>query len=312
MSALINTIKSSTINKTSDPIWMDDFTILFKTDKLNEFFPTKKQTNEERLNSIVRLSIYVSIILCIYHSNTMYSSIFIFFLFFTFTIYKHHPKKISETNKINLTTVQQAQLEVEQAAQKEVGNPSLNNFTPTIKKSLGTLQNGDSGQEIGIEKLENEVFVEKSETCTKPTIANPFMNFTMADMMTFDENGNMVDRPPACDTNDPEIKQQIEEAFDNNLFKDVNDVFGKMNSQRNYFTMPWTKTINDQDAFARWLYLNPATCKENQENCLNFEDLRSKRFIMPNAERNPVSAGARATIASDQEHVVSPPLKKDI
>lgn len=297
MSETINSIKTATIRKTSDPIWITDFKILFKTNKLNEFFPTKKQTNEERLNSMVRLSLYISVLLSIYHSDTMYSSIFLFFLFFTFVIYKHHPVKISETNKINLTTAQQVQLETEQAAQKEFGNPSLNNFTPTIKKSIGTL-NGE--QEIGIETLENEVFVENSKSCTKPTIANPFMNFTMADMMTFDENGNMVDRPPACDARDPDIKSEIETAFNNNLFKDVNDVFGKMNSQRNYFTMPWTKSINDQDAFARWLYLNPATCKENQENCLNYEDLRSKRFVLPNADRNPISTGARGTIVSDQ------------
>jgi hypothetical protein len=63
-----------------------------------------------------------------------------------------------------------------------------------------------------------------------------------------------------------------------------------MSSQRNYFTMPWTTIPNKQDEFARWLYLSPKTCKEDQDNCLRYEDIRSKRFIMPNPHRNPVSS----------------------
>jgi hypothetical protein len=54
--------------------------------------------------------------------------------------------------------------------------------------------------------------------------------------------------------------------------------------------MPWTTIPNKQDEFARWLYLSPKTCKEDQDYCLRYEDIRTKRFIMPNPERNPVSS----------------------
>jgi hypothetical protein len=59
-----------------------------------------------------------------------------------------------------------------------------------------------------------------------------------------------------------------------------------MNSQRNYFTMPWTTIPNDQEKFANWLYKNPDTCKENQDACIgqNYEDLRSNRFVFPHPE----------------------------
>jgi hypothetical protein len=130
-----------------------------------------------------------------------------------------------------------------------------------------------------MEGLENT-----NKTCTKPTIDNPFMNVTMKDYLNIDEKG----RPEACDTSDPIVKQSMDEFFNNNLFKDVNDVFGKMNSQRQFYTMPSTTIPNAQDEFARWLYLNPKTCKEDQEFCLRYEDVRGKRPVFVDATQNPV------------------------
>jgi hypothetical protein len=227
----------------TDKIWIQDFKVIFN--KPIDFFPTKTQTNEERLNSIVRLSLYISLLLSVYHSNLKYLTIFIFMLFLTYIIYSNHPN-----NNIN-------------PIEKLDGKIDTNTPYPT--------QNSNP------------------LTCTKPTIANPFMNFTMADYMTFDSNGNTVDRPPACDQNDPSIKTQIDSGFDNDLYKDVSDIFGKMNSQRNFFTTPSTSIVNDQESFQNWLYKNPQTCKENQDSCQPYEDIRSnRRFVQYDTSVNPV------------------------
>lgn len=261
----------------SDPLWIHDFNILLKRERLMEFFPVKDQTNEERVNAIVRLSLYVSIALAAYYSNAKYFAIFAFFLGFTFVVYRHHPE-LKPKNEKAPSIQEKVQKEVEEQAEKEKFNPKLNNFTP----SLGLRSK---------EQLENEKRPDDTDgKCTKPTIDNPFMNVTMKDYMNFDENGFIVDRPPACDPNDPEIKKMMDETFSNNLYRDVSDVFGKQSSQRNYFTMPWTTIPNKQDELARWLYLAPKTCKEDQDYCLRYEDIRYKRFIMPNPERNPVSS----------------------
>lgn len=260
----------------SDQIWIDDFNILFKQERLMEFFPTKEQTNEERINAIVRLSLYTSILLAIYHSNVKFFAIFAFFLAFTSLVYKHHP----ELSDVELKSKIQAVTEkrTKDSYLKEQGNPKLNNFTP----SFG-LQN--------VEKLENEKGASQGNgKCTQPTIDNPFMNFTMKDYMTFDESGKIVDRAPACDPNDPEMKKTMDKSFNNNLYRDVGDVFGKMSSQKNYFTMPSTTLINDRESFQNWLYLSPKTCKEDQDQCTPFEDLRNKKQILPNPERNPISS----------------------
>ena len=55
--------------------------------------------------------------------------------------------------------------------------------------------------------------------------------------------------------------------------QDVDDLFGRYNSQRQFYTMPSTTVPNDQKSFAEWLYKTPETCKENSL-CLKYEDNR--------------------------------------
>jgi hypothetical protein len=153
---------------------------------------------------------------------------------------------------------------------------------PLEKESSEINQSFEAENQL-VEQLENEM----SSSCTRPTIDNPFMNVTMKDMLNTDGN-KIVDRPPACDTTDPEVKKEIDDNFNHNLFRDVNDIFGKMNSQRQFYTMPSTTIPNAQDEFARWLYLNPKTCKEDQDYCVAYEDLRAKRPVFYDPTQNPV------------------------
>jgi hypothetical protein len=123
--------------------------------------------------------------------------------------------------------------------------------------------------------------INKPKECTKPTVGNPFMN------VTFLDNLENPDRPEACDINDPEIKEDIDNKFYNNLFRDTSDLFGKLNSQRQFYTMPSTTVPNDRESFQNWLYKTEATCKENSDNCLRYEDIRYNRPVFPNPLQNP-------------------------
>jgi hypothetical protein len=216
----------------SDSVWIDNFEIIFKKERLTEFFPTKEQTREERINALVRLSLYIGLLLSLYYNDIKFMYIFIFTIIITYVIY--------------------------------------------TKKD--------------VESLENTLILkDDSKECSVPTLDNPFMNATMKDYMNFDNDGNIVDRPPACDINEPKLKKTIDDMFNNNLYRNTSDVFGKFNSQRQFYTMPSTTIPNAQGEFAKWLYLNPKTCKEDQDYCLNYEDIRGKRFIMPNPEQNPIA-----------------------
>jgi hypothetical protein len=249
----------------SDPFWYNDMSILIDSNRLTEFFPTKNQTLEERFNALVRLSLYCSIILYYYKKNYKYLSIFIGGLLITYFIYTNNPENDKRDTDI------------------DKNNKGINTTQQSTQQKNTTKSN-----QKGIESLENDKNDKNVEECTLPTLDNPFMNVTMKDMLNIDPK--KPGRPKACDITNPEVKQKMDEMFNHNLFKDVNDVFGKMNSQRQFYTMPNTTIPNAQDDFAKWLYLNPKTCKEDQDYCLRYEDVRAKRPVFVDPTKNPISS----------------------
>ena len=52
------------------------------------------------------------------------------------------------------------------------------------------------------------------------------------------------------------------------------NTYSKFNSQRQFYTTPNTRIPNNQIEFAEWLYKAPETCKENNEHCLRYNDIR--------------------------------------
>jgi|APGre2960657423_1045063.scaffolds.fasta_scaffold11227_1 hypothetical protein len=100
--------------------------------------------------------------------------------------------------------------------------------------------------------------------CARSTLDNPFMNPSLVDIS---ENPN---RPNACSTDNPRVQQQISNNFNARLFRDVSDVYDRMSSQREFYTVPSTTIPNDQGGFAEWCYSTGPTCKEgNGFQCLD-------------------------------------------
>lgn len=106
-------------------------------------------------------------------------------------------------------------------------------------------------------------------TCRKPTEDNPFMNPPITDFGT-------PNSPVACNANDDDIKESIKVNFNKGLFQDVDELWDKTNAQRQFYTMPNTAIPNNQSEFANWLYKLPSSviCKDNQEGCLRYDDIR--------------------------------------
>ena len=67
---------------------------------------------------------------------------------------------------------------------------------------------------------------------------------------------------PACNTDNPGIQKSMSANFDARFFKDVNDIWGRNASQREFYTVPSTTLGGDQGGFAKWLYGTGPTCKE--------------------------------------------------
>jgi hypothetical protein len=92
---------------------------------------------------------------------------------------------------------------------------------------------------------------------TRPTARNPFMNVLL------DEIKYNPTRPSAESVVDPNNAIQLDQFFRVQWNSDPTDVFGRSQSQRQWYTTPSTSIPNDQGSYQNWLYLIPGkTCKE--------------------------------------------------
>lgn len=114
-------------------------------------------------------------------------------------------------------------------------------------------------KKTGVEVKENFAgeYVDDRHGCQMPTQNNPFMNVLMSD---YEAN---PDRPPACNIEDPVVKERVNNAFYNGLFLDVHDLWGKNNSQRQYFGMPSSQIPNNREDLLNWCSSDMHTSKEN-------------------------------------------------
>ena len=100
-----------------------------------------------------------------------------------------------------------------------------------------------------------------NKVCSRSTVDNPFMNPSIIDIS---ENPT---HPAACSLENESVKDVVETNFNSRLFRDSGDLFDRMSSQRQFYTMPSTTIPNDQTGFAEWVYKPPRTCKEDNLEC---------------------------------------------
>ncbi len=108
-----------------------------------------------------------------------------------------------------------------------------------------------------------------NKSCTKPTLENPYMNFTLGDMIT-----NPF-KAPACNTDDvrnEEIKLFRTNSITGETIVNPLDLYGTNINDRNFYTMPSTTIVNDQNAFANFVYGDFGKCKSTGQDCLKHID----------------------------------------
>ena len=106
------------------------------------------------------------------------------------------------------------------------------------------------------------------ENVSYPTAKNPFMNVLV------DEIKYNPSRAPAVSVLDPSVSMTLQDFFKTQFVNDPTDVFGRSQSQRQFYTTPSTTVPNDQASYQDWLYRIPGkTCKEGgREACLSGSD----------------------------------------
>ena len=104
----------------------------------------------------------------------------------------------------------------------------------------------------------------KKSKCRKPTADNPYMNIVFSDYL---DASNV---PEPC--NSDQTKDDSKYLYNSTIYRNIEDVYERQNSQRLFYTLPITTIPNKQGEFADWLYKTGPQCKENTSKCTYFEE----------------------------------------
>lgn len=107
--------------------------------------------------------------------------------------------------------------------------------------------------------------------CSLPTKDNPYMNLIATDY-------DNVNKPVACDINNPQVKKMIKNYDFENL-QSRGDIYNSQERGNRFYTLPST-TIGQEERedFINFCYkLNNKTCKEEPSRCNPQEDIRYNR-----------------------------------
>jgi hypothetical protein len=120
---------------------------------------------------------------------------------------------------------------------------------------------------------ENDLDIINNKKCIKPTKSNPFMNPNILDSK-YDENNNMFS---ACSIENSKINNNMNKYFNENVFRETDDLYNKSLLPRQFYTMPSTTIPNEREKLGDWLYNTGPSCKENGLKCYEniYTDLRS-------------------------------------
>ena len=87
---------------TEETIWIKDFNVLFEKEKLFKYVPLNSYSNYEKMNSMMRFTLYISVLLSFLYKNLNYFFIFILCGVVTFLMYMNEEKKQDKELKENL------------------------------------------------------------------------------------------------------------------------------------------------------------------------------------------------------------------
>lgn len=277
-----------------EQFWLDDPTELYK--HFTHFIPQYEMTRNQQLNAVTRFCVYMIIIILLFNRGEYILVLPISILIIIVLFKKFHTSdfygKDKELNKVlkirkdkedyqkmlrkkeydhdadpHLKTYKEMDAEIEGRKDYilETGIIDSNDVMNIGPKT--TPSNALRGDRTSTLYTVDEMIDYRKNTCRKPTPDNPFMNPATVEF-------NNGDPPAACNANDDEIKENIKTNFNHNLFTNVDELWERANSQRQFYTMPNTSVPNQQTEFAQFLYSRVPVCKDNQENCLRYDDVR--------------------------------------
>lgn len=221
------------------PFWSDDPNILLNKEYIFELFPTENMTYEQKMNSISRLVILLTIIGFIFSNNWRLILILVIILASIFLLYNYQ-KKESEKNERKKVTLEKQAVE---------------NFENPAMAAL---------------KEKNIVIEDPKVVFDQPSAVNPFSNVLITD---YDYNPHKKPAGPSYNenVNDEILKQAKQMVINANpdqpniadkLFRGLGESMEFEQSMRQFTSNPATTIPNDQKGFAEFCYGGMISAKE--------------------------------------------------
>lgn len=215
-----------------ETFWLKNPIILVNFKYLREFYPTVDMNSIQKLNAIARFSMIAGLVTFLFTKNV--SAFIITAIGMLLSIFLYFSPLV-ERDQIDRNIKEGFPVSPNKISEYQLKNASKN--LPRIYR----------------------------KSCLGPTKDNPMMNVPIT------AYGTEYPYESSCKET-PESKESMEEHWNHGLFQDVSNLWGKRNSQRQFYTTPNTSIPNDQTGFANWLYRKPGVCKAgDQEYCTGFE-----------------------------------------
>lgn len=229
------------------PFWSNDPNILLKQPYIFEFFPTEIMTYEQKLNSISRLVILITLVSFVISRNYRLIIICIITLFSIFLLYYY----------------------------QELENKKKDS------KKIQDIENFENPNIANIKKMAHP-----SDVFQKPNSENPFGNVLNTDI-DFHPNKKPAPPAYNENINNEILEQAkllVRESnpdqpdISDKLFKSLGDQFEFEQSLRPFYSNPSTTIPNDQGGFANFCYGNMISCKEGNIDACNKNNVRYTNY----------------------------------
>ena len=205
-----------------EEFWINDPTILIDKKSLFTIWPNENMSKNEKLNTLSRLIIYITIIGFIFtYSFKIIVSGIVTLCIFVFLYYSSkNNNKEQFCNFSNISNFYTSPDITSRFTMPTIDNPNMNVMIPEIQ---------DNPERNMAAPSYNPVIAEEINESVKEMVAN-----------NFDDNRNIKDK----------------------LFNDLGDNFQFEQSMRNFYTTASTTVPNNQADFAKFCYGDMISCKE--------------------------------------------------
>lgn len=229
------------------PFWGEDPNVLFASKYLMEFFPTESMTYEQKLNSVTRTVILLTLVSTVLYGGIRHLIIGAITIGSIFILqYYHQKERVKVESK-----------KVVEEVKEGFANPAMDLLTQ------------------GGEEIPTDLFDE-------PEPSNPFSNVMMTD---YDYNPNKKPAPPSFTKdgngvivqNTKDMVQDLNPGQPNiekKLYNDINTNMELEQSLRQFYSTANTTIPNNQAGFAEFCYGNMISGKEENKIALTRENPR--------------------------------------